>query len=499
MRLSELLPLHEGERRNVEDDELVAGFTERAEAVAPGVLFFARLGRRTDGRALAGAALGRGALAVVTDDPLTFVNSAKAVLVADVRRTFAAVAARFNGCPGDSLRLVGITGTNGKTSVGFLLRHILRESGREVGLVGGAEHALNGAEVDASRGLTTPTADVLHRQLAQMRDAGVTDAIIEASSIGLDQERAGALTFKVALFTNLTHDHLDYHGSFERYFEAKRRLFRGPKLDAAVIWSGQTWGRRLLRETTARRIFTYGFDADAAFGVSELSLSEGGSRGQLVTPDGPCALELPFPAEHNVLNALGAIAAAYALGVEPAIAARALKSATLPPGRLEKVHGAAQGARATETTGPRVFVDFAHSPDALERTLAWARRQLRPGSGGRVIVVCGCGGERDASKRQPTGAIASRLADLAVITSEHPRGEAVAAIIDAIASGAEPGRDVLREPDRAAAIRRALSAAKPEDVVIVTGVSHERLQHVAGGDVSFDDRGIIESFYDSLH
>jgi UDP-N-acetylmuramoyl-L-alanyl-D-glutamate--2,6-diaminopimelate ligase len=426
--------------------------------VRPGALFCCVRGSRADGHDLAPGALAAGAAALVVDHPLAL--DAPQLIVADVRAALGPVAAAFWGHPSRDLDVVGVTGTAGKTTTTHLTAAVLSAAGQPCGVVG----TLSGAR-------TTPEAPELQALLADHRRRGDAAVAMEVSSHGLDQHRVDAIRFAVAVFTNLSPEHLDYHGTMADYFAAKSRLFASEFTHRAVVCVDDDWGRRLL-DALARRgeleLHPYGL-ADAA----DVELAPGGARFRWRGQD----VALRLTGRFNVANALGAATAALALGLDPATIARGLAAAPPVPGRFEPVEA---GQPFT------VLVDYSHKPDALEQALRSARELVA--AGGRLAVVFGAGGDRDAAKRPLMGEVAARLADRVVITSDNPRSEDPLAIIAAIEAGVPPGSSVVIEPDRRRAIEAAVAAAGAGDVVLIAGKGHETTQTAGDRTVPFDDR-----------
>jgi UDP-N-acetylmuramoyl-L-alanyl-D-glutamate--2,6-diaminopimelate ligase len=376
-------------------------------------------------------------------------------------------AARFHGDPTARLKVVGITGTNGKTTSAFLVREILEAAGIRTGLLGTVKSVVGGQERTVER--TTPEAIDLQATFAEMLDAGDVACAMEVSSHALELHRATGIHYAVAGFTNLTQDHLDFHPDMEAYFQAKRRLFE-MDVAARVVNADDPYGRRLAEEYPDA--VTFGIDSDADVRATDVRSGFSGSRFKV---DGH-EFSVPMPGRFNVLNALGAIAAARALGVGDDVTARALRDAGRVPGRFEPVDEGQEFA---------VVVDYSHTPDSLENVLVAARELAT----GRVICVFGCGGDRDRGKRPLMGEIAARLADVAIVTSDNPRSEDPEAIIDEVMAGISGGAaDVEREVDRRRAIRQAVEAAAAGDVVVIAGKGHEQGQEFAGGRKEpFDD------------
>jgi UDP-N-acetylmuramoyl-L-alanyl-D-glutamate--2,6-diaminopimelate ligase len=419
-------------------------------AVSPGTLFFCVRGARVDGHELAALAIGRGAVALVVEHPLD--ARVPQIVVSDSRRAMAAAAAAFFGDPSTLLAVAAVTGTAGKTTTTYLLYEILRAAGRRPGLLTNIERRVGDETRPAA--LNTPEAIDLQRLFREMVEAGNTACAMEATSHASAQRRLDGVRFAVLVFTNLAHDHLDFHGSMEEYFEAKRRLFA--QADHAVVNVGDVWGRRLAAEVPDAITFdvaTDGLDAD-----------------------------LKLRGRFNVENALGAAAAARALGVGEDAIRRGIEAVRCVPGRFELVD---EGQPFT------VIVDYAHKPASLERVLEEARGITR----GRVLCVFGCGGDRDREKRPVMGRIAAKLADVAIVTSDNPRSEEPVAIIEEVLAGAQ---DLEVEPDRRTAIARAIEAAREGDVVLIAGKGSEQGQEVAGVVQPFDDRDVARELLRAL-
>src|SRR4051812_14915285 len=431
--------------------------------VTPGTLFFCVPGFTRDGHDYARDAIARGAAALVVERPLAL--AVPEVLVESVRAAMAPAAAAFNGDPTAALRAVGITGTNGKTTTAFLVRGLLEAAGMGTGLVGTVNAVVGGAERPMVR--TTPEAIDLQAMFAEMRDAGDEAVVMEVSSHALALHRADAIHWAVAIFTNLTQDHLDFHPSMEDYFLAKRRLFEA-RPEVAIVNVDDPYGQRLAHDfPDAIRI---GIESPHA--QLRATAIESDAAGSTFTVDG-LTLHSPLPGRFNVLNVLGAVAAVRALGVGDATIAEALTRAVRVPGRFEPVDEGQPFA---------VLVDYAHTPDSLDNVL----RAARPLATGRVIVVFGAGGDRDRAKRPLMGAVACEHADVVIVTSDNPRSEDPEAIIAAILEGCGAGVEVA--VDRRAAIEQAIGIAEPGDVVIVAGKGHEQGQELADGrKIPFDD------------
>jgi UDP-N-acetylmuramoyl-L-alanyl-D-glutamate--2,6-diaminopimelate ligase len=446
---------------------------------APGVCFFAWPGERGDGRRHIGEAIGRGAAAVLWEpegfawrDEWRVPNEP----VRDLRRQAGFLAHAFYGRPSESLWTCGVTGTNGKTSCSQWLAAAL---GEKAGVIGTLGSGFPGALCEAAN--TTPDALDVHRILLEMKQAGAAAAVMEVSSHGLVQGRVNGVRFDCALFTNLSHDHLDYHGTMQAYGEAKARLFETPGLETAVLNLDDVFGVQLAKRLAGRvRTIGYALSAGAIApgSVSEWIVASAIAEGRMAIESSWGAAQTRFTAlgRYNVSNALGVLGCLAARGVAFADAAERLAHLPAVPGRMQRLGGEGR---------PLVVVDYAHTPDALEKVLL-ALRPVAEARGGRLAVVFGAGGDRDASKRPLMGAAASRVADRIVITSDNPRGEDPLAIIAAIRSGVV-SREVFEEPDRGRAIARALAGAGAADVVLLAGKGHETVQEIAGRKLPFSD------------
>ncbi len=455
----------------------IAGLTYRSGQVRPGWLFFCVPGGTVDGHAFAGEAVRAGAAAVVAERRLQV--PVPQVLVPSVRDAMGPIAAAFFGRPAEAMTVVGVTGTNGKTTTTYLLEAIFREAARVPGVIGTTGVRVDGRPEPFDR--TTPEAPDLHRLLAGMRDRGVAAVAMEVSSHGLHQRRVGGIRFDCAVFTNLSQDHLDYHGTIEAYFEAKATLFTPAMTARAAINADSPEGRSLLRDDLPA--LTYGLAPQADVRASEVAVT---AEGLWFRVDGR-EVRSPLRGAFNVHNCLAALAAARQVGIDDEASIRGIAAVSGVPGRMEPV----------EAGQPfQVVVDYAHTPDSLENVL----RAVRPLAGRhRVIAVFGCGGDRDRGKRPLMGEAATRLADLTVVTSDNPRSEDPEAIIAEIAPGAERGGGPFEvEPDRRVAIRRAIGAAAAGDVVVIAGKGHETGQEFAGRTIPFDDRVVAREELDSL-
>lgn len=472
MRLARLFgtDLHAGDFGGLE----IRGISCDSRKTTAGHLFFALRGSASDGHEYAEAAVARGAVAVVAERPLCGL-AVPCWVFAGARALLARAAARWHQLEDAALQLVGITGTNGKTTTGFLLRGILGEA--QTALLGTCGYWIGRLEHEAS--MTTPDPLTLAELLSLARDAGQTRCVMEVSSHALDQGRTAGLEFEVAVFTNLSRDHLDYHKTPEAYFAAKARLFEQLAPSATAVLNLDDPRGRELQERTAAQLLGYARrpDAGAALWATAPHYQLDSTRFQLCFASGErLDVRLPMPGEHNVENALAAAGAALALGIEPAAIARALSRPLPVPGRCELVPA---------LPGVATVVDYAHTDHGLQRVLI----SLRSGLRGRLIVVFGAGGERDRGKRERMGRVADALADVSIVTSDNPRSEAPAAIARAICAGFRQRPRICL--DRRAAIREALFEARPGDCVLIAGKGHETTQTIGARRLPFSDRQVL--------
>jgi UDP-N-acetylmuramoyl-L-alanyl-D-glutamate--2,6-diaminopimelate ligase len=473
MRLDELVAVASGARIVGEGSVEISNLAYDSRTVEPGTLFFCVPGERADGHDFAPAAVEAGAAALVVERELEV--GVPLAVVADARAAMAPLAARFEGDPTERLQVVGVTGTNGKTTTAFLVREILEAAGVACGLLGTVKQVVGGAEEEVVR--TTPEAIDLQAAFRRMLDAGDRACAMEVSSHALALHRADATHFEVALFTNLTQDHLDFHADMEDYFLAKRKLFEAGS-GAAVVNVDDPYGRRLVSEFECVTFSAEGGEADYA--AREVRFDASGAEFTVaLAGDGELAVRTGLPGHFNVANALGAFAAARALGIEPETAAAGLARAARVPGRFEPID---------EGQGFAVLVDYAHTPDSLGNVLRAARRLTQ----GRLTSVFGAGGDRDRDKRPKMGRAGAEHSDLTVITSDNPRSEDPEAIVAEVAAGAEAAAELEVVVDRREAIRLALERARPGDTVVIAGKGHEQGQEFEGGrKIPFDDRDVV--------
>lgn len=448
----------------------------------PGALFVALPGTRVDGHLFVHEALALGASAVCVERPVPLSPEVPLLLVESTRRALGQIAAQFYGHPSKSLRVIGVTGTNGKTTTTHLIRSILMAAGHKVGLIGTVHNVVGERELAAT--LTTPQASDVQALLRAMVDAGCTYAVMEVSSEGLDMGRVADVEFDVAVFTNLTQDHLNYHKTFEAYRDAKGMLFDqvdqpGTKGHKLIILNQDDPATAYYATGRTVPVWTYSIGGATPVMADLVRLRSNGTQFQLHLPDGAYPLSLLLAGHFNVSNAMAAAAVGLAEGVEPAVILQALSETPGVPGRMEAV-------AAGQPFG--LFVDYAHSPDGLQNVL----KACHSFTQGRVICVFGCGGDRDRTKRPKMGRIAAELADYSILTSDNPRTEDPTAILREIEEGfrqvesARPFYEV--EPDRARAIARAVELAGEYDVVLIAGKGHETYQIFPDRTIEFDDR-----------
>ena len=478
MTLAELVTRLPGASLTGDGSPPVTAVTHDSRRAGPGIVFVAIRGLSTDGNLFIEAARKKGAAAIVSEAPA--LPGGAWVQVQDAREALAVLAAAAQGDPARALTLVGVTGTNGKTTTTHLVDAALRAAGHKVGLVGTIQYRVGDRLAEAAR--TTPEASDLQELFREMVDAGCDHAVMEVSSHSLVLKRVHGLAFRVAVFTNLTRDHLDFHGDMDAYFAAKRVLFDTLlREDGHAIVNAADDRAAALRASSRGTVWTFGIGEEtrADLCATDVSLSLGGTRFRVRTPVGELLVESPLLGRFNVENLLGALGAALALGLPAAAVLRGLQSVTGVPGRLERVAAGQDFA---------VIVDYAHTDDALKNLLETVR-ELRPR---RIITVFGCGGDRDRTKRPLMGAVASRSSDVVVVTSDNPRSEPPEAIIEEIVRGMSGGRGAERHVivDRRDAIAKALELAGPGDAVVIAGKGHETSQALRDRTVPFDDRQV---------
>jgi len=464
----------------------------------PGSLFVAVPGLKADGHDYVPQALSRGAKAVVLEKSCSVPPGVTTVRVPDSRRSLGILGKNYYGNPSRGLCVVGVTGTNGKTTITYLLESIFQAGGLKPGVLGTVNYRFDGKTMPAPN--TTPESLELQRMLREMVDAGVQGVVMEVSSHALELRRVDDCEFDLGIFTNLSHEHLDYHRTMEDYFLAKRRFFdallddrKGNRNWRMIVNADDSWGQRILKDVAGKAL-TFGLDKSADVSAERVAFSVDGIRAVIRTPAGETAIHSELVGDFNLSNILAAAAAAYALDIPREAIRQGIEGLTTVPGRLEKV---------TLTGGPSVFVDYAHKVEALKGVL----QSLLPFRKGRVITVFGCGGDRDRQKRPLMGKAAVAFSDLTILTSDNPRSEDPLEIIREIESGINSGavrkleaddlkntteKGYLVIPDRRTAIERAIGAARSEDLVLIAGKGHETYQILGSRTIPFDDRTVAK-------
>ena len=457
---------------------VITGVAYDSRAVGPGDLFFCVPGAVSDGHEWAAAAAAAGASALCVERPTR--TGLPEIVVSDARRAMGRVGAEAMGRPADSLTLVGITGTNGKTTTAFMVEEILAADGRTTGLIGTIETRVAGRSRAGVR--TTPESLDLHLLFKEMVDAGVDSVAMEVTSHALALHRVEGVRFASAAFTNLSQDHLDFHSDMEDYFEAKRSLFTPERLERGATNIDDPYGRKLM-ETSFVPVIGFGTGPAADVRATGVTLGPSSTELTIVTPAGDFPVHLKLAGHFNVSNALAAAAASIQAGIAPEAIRSGLETLTAVPGRFESVD---QGQPFS------VLVDYAHTPDSLDNVLRAARPLARAGHG-RLICLFGCGGDRDRGKRPLMGAVSARLADYVIVTSDNPRSEDPDAIIGEILEGVlaeRPNGPDIVTADRAEAIRAGLEIARAGDVFVIAGKGHEQGQEFADRTIEFDDRSV---------
>jgi len=486
MQIKKLIEVLSGAEVEGPLDRDVLSIQYDSRRVTPESLFIALPGLKTDGHKFVEHAVQRGAAAILVEKPVAAIRRATVIRVPDAREAMAKLAGQFYGHPHRKMKVIGITGTNGKTTTAFMIQRILQEAGIKTGLISTVRYEIGERVIPAAR--TTPEAVELHEMMAQMVRQNCGAVVMEVSSHSLVQKRVLGVDFDVAVFTNLTQDHLDYHKTMDGYFDAKTVLFKSlstnGKIGIADINVDDPRGRDLAAMSLKAAKLTFGIENEATVRGQTLAVNCVGLKFEVATPKGVDRISLPLFGRYNVSNALGAIGASLALGVKLPAMARALKSLPPVPGRLERM----------DCGQPfQVFVDYAHTDDALKNVLTTMRESAK----GRLLVCFGCGGNRDTRKRALMGRVAGELADFSVLTSDNPRKEEPRAIIAQIEegfthAGAAAKYEVVEE--RREAINRVLAVAEAGDVVVIAGKGHETYQEFADTVISFDDREVAREY-----
>jgi len=462
-------------------DVEIEGLSYDSRQIKPGWLFVAVGGQQVDGADFIPEALSNGAVAVVSECGLDTGAGVTHVLVSNARRALAEIAKAFYSDLSKQIKVIGVTGTNGKTTTAYMIRDVLRSGGHQPGLLGTVAYEIGERIIPASR--TTPEASDIHSMFQQMKDTGCDSAVMEVSSHALDLKRVHGIDFAIGVFTNLTQDHLDYHEDMDTYFDVKARLFEQmirQHNHAAIINIDDPWGRKLVKEKSIEAdVVTYGFHEQAMVCASDAEIGEKGTRFHVSTPWGDADIELQMLGRFNVYNALAALAVGGFCGIDLQVVAGSLAGIASVPGRLELV---------SNRKHKRVFIDYAHTDDALKNVLVTLREFCK----GKLVVVFGCGGDRDREKRGKMGRVAAELADHTIVTSDNPRNEVPEQIIADIVKGFEEGQDFEVVPDRYEAIETGLRKMKRKDVLLVAGKGHETYQVIGQVIVPFSDREVIK-------
>lgn len=471
----------------VEGDEAadIRGLAYSSKDVRPGYLFAALKGARTDGFAYAAEAVAAGAAAVLSDRPKPDGIAAAWIRVFDPREALALCSANFYGHPSHRMKLVGITGTKGKTTTTYILEAIFQKAGFRTGVIGTISH--RGPDFEFAARRTTPEAPDLQRMLKDMLDAGASHCLIEVSSHSLDLKRVWDISFDVAVFTNLSGEHLDYHPTMEDYFNAKKKLFvLNSKKRIAVVNEDDPWGKRLIPDLPMSTI-TFGLEPTALVRAERFKLNGTGIEGTIKFPGGQISIASTLSGRYNLYNLLAAFAVALALGVPPPVIKDGIAALKQVPGRFEKIEN---------DRGLNLYVDYAHTDSAL-RSLLETIKDLRPS---RILLVFGCGGDRDRTKRERMGEVAGLFADWTFVTSDNPRSEDPLAIVHEIEKGLVKAgtKKYSLLPDRREAIREALSFARKGDYILFAGKGHENTQELKDGIVPFNDGDVVREILTAM-
>ena len=481
MKLTEMLKTMEPMAVDGPQDQEITGITYDSRRVMPGNLFVAVRGERTDGHRFVDAAIDRGATAVMLERDAGLSPRVTRIKVGDTRHTMALAAAEFFHHPSQQLKVVGITGTNGKTTTTFMVKGLMDAAGIPAGLLGTVQYEIGQRVIPASR--TTPESVEIQNMMSQMVRTGCAGVAMEVSSHALDQQRVAGVDFDVAVFTNLTQDHLDYHGSMEEYFNAKKILFDSLDSDSVAIANADdTWGMQIAASSRART-FSYGVAEHADVRATDIRLSIQGTSCTVWFKNQQTTMTTPLVGQFNVYNILAAYSTGLALGHSPDTLAAGIRSVKSVRGRFERI---------ASPKGWAAIIDYAHTPDALEKCLQTLHDVLPRDGRGRIITVFGAGGDRDRTKRPLMGSVAGQLSDIIIVTSDNPRTENPQRIIDEIVAGIPRGAHVTQEVDRRAAIHSALQQARSGDVVLVAGKGHEDYQVIGKEKIHFSDREIVE-------
>lgn len=487
MQLAELIKTLNPRKVTGNLQQYITGLAQDSRRVQAGNLFFCVKGVKYDGHQFLKEAAAQGGTAAIVSEPPAEDYGLTIIQVDKVSpELIKEVAGAFYGYPDQKLQLIGVIGTNGKTTSTYLVKSILEAAGHSVGLIGTITNMIKDQPLPTHN--TTPGVLELQQLFAAMVQAGVEYVVMEVSSHSIDQGRVAGLAFRCGIFTNITQDHLDYHKTFAEYLRVKSKFFLDLPVTSWAVINGDDPHSDTFIEKTAAKVVTYGVEHPVQIGATGIQLSPTGVSFTANTPVGPIDLRLHLTGYFNVYNSLGALGAGLVLGVDPAAIKQGLESVSGVPGRFQVVPG---------VTDFGVIVDYAHTPDGLENILNTGRALTKK----RLLLVFGCGGDRDRTKRPIMGALAAKLADFSIITSDNPRSEKPEAIIAEIEAGfkeANPKAAYQLEPDRAAAIRKIINLAQPGDLVIIAGKGHENYQIFSDRTIHFDDREVVQSVLEEL-
>ncbi len=480
MMLNQLLETVETLRVKGPDSIEIKGLANDSRKIAPGWVFIAVTGMEKDGADYITEAVSKGAVAVVSESELELGSQVTHIQVSNARRALAELAGAYYGHLAQALKMIGVTGTNGKTTTTYMIREILQGGGFLSGLLGTVAYEVGERSIPSPR--TTPEIHDIYSMLQQMKEAGCDAAVLEVSSHAIDLQRVHGIDFDIGVFTNLTQDHLDYHKDMETYFEVKSRLFEALEKGegrAAIVNLDDPWGKKLIGNKKIKpEILTCGFCEEAAVRASEASVSAKGTTFKVTTPWGDARIFLHLLGRFNIHNALSALAVGGLCGIDLARMILTLESIKAIPGRLELV---------SNRKGRKVFVDYAHTDDALKNVLATLREICK----GKLLLVFGCGGNRDQGKRLKMGRVAAEFSDYSMVTSDNPRDEDPGRIVGEIIEGFSEQDKFKVELDRRKAIQKAIKHMKRNDILIIAGKGHETYQELKGTIVPFDDREIV--------
>ena len=468
----------------------ITGITSNSKTAAPGYLFVAKKGLKSDGNAFIPEVKRAGAVCVLTDLYDPSLKDITQVITPHVEATEALLAKNFYHHPSSHLFMVGVTGTSGKTTTTYAIKHLLEHTGTLTGLIGTIEYLAGKVRYPSTH--TTPDVVANHKLLSEMVKAGCKACVMEVSSHALEQKRVAHIDYDVAVFTNLTHEHLDYHKDMESYFQAKRKLFTSldekqssKAFPKTAIFSADSPFSLRMQEGLKANIFTFGIEKEADLKASNISFSTQGSFCTLQYKEETCAFSFPLAGRFNIYNALAAISVGLVKGLSLEACQKALECFPKAPGRLEKVEN---------KRNLTIYVDYAHKEDALRNVLT----TLRECTKSRLITVFGCGGDRDREKRPKMGRCSEELSDIVILTSDNPRSEDPQAIIKEIQNGFENTLSPIVEVDRKKAIARAIDLAESEDIILIAGKGHETKQYFQHEIIDFDDRLVAKEYADNL-